>query len=299
MRRVLVAVVVCWASACSAAHARPVVLVGWEDGVPGHESGPAPIRVTALNPASGARRTIFSCDLVSPAQPGCFATSPVGSPDGRTIDFRDGPFGDEWTMAADGSGAHRLPLPSGASYLGFSPGGGQIAFTTSAGLYVSAADGSGLRLLAPTPPTDRLHDLRNPSWATRGRIAYLRYRGPNVSDGLPYHAWITTTAGGPGRLAMRRDVIDYALSLDGRQAAWSNHRGVWVGTPSGRHARLVARDPDVTRLAWRRDGGAIAYLSNVEDVYGEADVTIVELRPRPRRRAYRFMFGVSPPSWLG
>jgi Tol biopolymer transport system component len=73
------------------------------------------------------------------------AASPAWSPDGATIAYTSYEGGGVWGVGPTGADRRRLlpPAKKHATSVAWSPDGRLLAFTTTAGVYVSASDGSG------------------------------------------------------------------------------------------------------------------------------------------------------------
>ncbi len=202
---------------------------------------------------------------------------PAWSPDGGTIAFTSGHdvfvepmvrhfISHVFTMNADGSG--RTQLTDGLKEQGFSysPDGGRIAYVgatadTSLHLFVTDADGSHQRELAPVDPKSRFVE-GGPAWAPAGtRIAYAR----PFSD-QPGIYVIDADGGAATRLT---DGIDFApaWSPDGSRIAFVRSvadvgNGIYVVPAGGGGLTRVASaaqaytDPS---LSWSPDGRKIAY----------------------------------------
>jgi TolB protein len=132
---------------------------------------------------------------------------PVWSPDGRQIAYvrisnlEDSPVSRISVMNADGSGGHLLSFMRERGAPSWSPDGKKLVFSGPRGLYVVAADGSGLHRLANTVFPDVL-----PVWSPDGRkIAFLGGLGPFTSPSPPPTADLyVINADGSGRLNLTR-----------------------------------------------------------------------------------------------
>src|SRR5438309_5804190 len=147
------------------------------------------------------------------------STTPVWSPDGKTIAFVRQTGADTQLYSMDADGGSQRPLTSGpgrAASPAWSPDGRQIVFTaTRSGVSQIAAmrsDGSRRRDLAPAPS-----DQRAPAWSPDGRLI----------------AFLSKTSGGYFDL--------YAIGADGRNLSQ-------VPTPA------PSLQPDVTEFVWLPDG---------------------------------------------
>jgi Tol biopolymer transport system component len=131
---------------------------------------------------------------------------PAVSPDGSRLAFavETDPVG-VYVSAADGSGA-RLVYAGRPDHIAWSPDGTRLAIGLSGEIVVVGADGTGVQVITATLDTD----ARHPSWSPNDRIAF-------ASQGFGFVTDIYTMApdGGDVRLLVSGE------GLEARDPAWS------------------------------------------------------------------------------
>lgn len=145
-----------------------------------------------------------------------------------------------------------------ASTIAFSPNGSQLAVTGS-------DEANDRSLYVFRRATGKVHDLAAdggwPSWEPNGhRIAYggnvsTRQDIPTVlhvvgSDGKRNHRLTNTS--GPPLWSPRGDLVAYERYP----------RGIFVVSPSGRHARKIAPDGSTSSAVWAPNGSKLAYATS-------------------------------------
>jgi Tol biopolymer transport system component len=195
---------------------------------------------------------------------GCTACA-VGSPDGRFIAVPIETAAGVGTAVLDagGEGYREMPLPAGLNLAprSWSPQGDRLAYDgwsdddpSRTGAYVSAADGSGLKQIVPSP--DGL-DWIPMGYSPDGRLLLLFVDGGTDSD-MEHagHLYVVDANGGEprqlnpaGTVLLGFDIIGFnpaSWSPDSRSVAFAAFDGDGVG---GRSAFFVA---DVDTLAPRQ-----------------------------------------------
>ena len=207
-------------------------------------------------------------------------SSPVWSPDGRTIAFERASAGDcfnrpceIFVIDVDGGNERNLTSnPLNDESPTWSPDGQQIAFERDAQIHVMNADGSGQRRLAQSEDERR----RNPAWSPDGAtIAFERARG----RGLDVEIYVMNVDGSGLRNLTRSEGYDTdpAWSPDGRIIAFASTRtgkaGIYVMEADGSSPRrLTATERFSDAHAWSPDGRKLVFQSGLE---GDWDIYVV------------------------
>ena len=158
------------------------------------------------------------------------------------------------TVRADGTGLTALAAGGSPAW---SPDGSTIAFGDTEGrLTLMRSDGSGQRVLTPSPATE-------PQWSPDGsRIAFV-FTGLHVID----------ADGTDERQLAATATADMDWSPDGRQIAYSadvgSNRDVYVVNADGSGAARLTNDPAFDAgPAWAPDGTRIAFVSDRDRPHG-------------------------------
>jgi dipeptidyl aminopeptidase/acylaminoacyl peptidase len=183
--------------------------------------------------------------------------------------------GDIFVVSADGSGLSPLTTTADASYPNWSPDGGRIVFSKSAG-------GSDLNIWSMTDNGADLEQLTSntqqevqPAWSPSGTsIAFLRYNG---GGGYRYDLWSMTATGANQVFLGATDVYGLrplAWSPDGTRLAYvvqvdTTSFEVWTMNADGSERTFVAEgssprwSPDGSRLVFAsdRDGNDELYIA--------------------------------------
>jgi Tol biopolymer transport system component len=151
-------------------------------------------RIVTRHATYGRERILVDCELTggTPTSGNCAGTSytsPSYSPDGGRIVFDAGE--QIGVMAADGSRLTLLPaVTANDGDPAFSADGRRIAFTGTndrgtTDLYVRSVDGGPAQLI--------INDAGEPSWSSRGVIAYVRSGNVYVArPGGRHRRWVTS-----------------------------------------------------------------------------------------------------------
>lgn len=190
--------------------------------------------------------------------------SPAWSPDGLKIAFHrasDGPSFGIYLINADGTGEQRI---ADGQQPAWSPDGSQIAFTSSAGISVMNADGSGMTTLIG-------HDavvgfgVHAPAWSPDGQqIAYAQLR----EEFSPVKIQIINVDGSSARQVRAGeggDFEDYPAwsPSSGRIAFNTRDQAIETVAVSGGDTRPLVRSvAEVSKSAWSPDGMRLAYTAN-------------------------------------
>jgi Tol biopolymer transport system component len=196
----------------------------WGEG--GLAWSPDGTKIAFTGTGAGKLRDVYvmNADGTHPGQLTATATAeegdPIWSPDGRQIAYVQSsqldydPISRIYVMNADGSGSHPLSSVRVRTGPSWSPDGRKLVFGGPRGLYVAAADGSGLHRLAKSVFPDVA-----PVWSPDGRkIAFLGGLHPFTSPSPPPAADLyVINADGTGRLNLTRTPeVD-----DGWSQAWA------------------------------------------------------------------------------
>jgi Tol biopolymer transport system component len=235
---------------------------------------------------------------------------PLWSPDGQSLVYSGGngtlcippaqrcAFTDVWTVNADGT-ADRKVLDR-AVHPVWSPNGRRLAFrdfVVGEGgdvvdeLKVARPDGSNVQTLSEGEAIDGVHSLA--AWSPNGKwIAFNRFLREQ-------HQLLVIRADGSHRRRLTSGMYP-AWSPSGKQIAFERDRGVWVISPTGKHARRLSSNG--TCPTWSPRGKWIAFLTNAS--HGESKLVIVRPNGHGRRvlaaAADCYEFGwaePSPPAW--
>ena len=211
---------------------------------------------------------------------------PSWSPDGTQILFSssrtEGPFGQIWIMAADGSHQHEVSATAPEGITPFmSPDGKQIAFTAlqpetgHPEIWVMDATGAHPRRLTFTPPTPggMPGSSVHPTWSSDG--THLTYASTASGQGQ-VQIWVMNADGsqqtqlthGNGANFPDSNVPDW--SPDGTEIVfWSGfemqYGDVWVMNADGSHPHQITKTPapmSSDNPHWSADGAKILFTSN-------------------------------------
>lgn len=205
--------------------------------------------------------------------------APDVSPDGRSIAFERCPHARNcdqigtvniWIMRADGGRAHPLTACDGSRCLGsfdpaFSPDGRSIAFAQDRlnkngvnfnGIFIMRADGSHLRRLTSNGPNDPPSGA--PSFSPDGKRVVFAQETPGGENRL---MMVGVDGTGLRRLLPGLDASAPSWSPNGQRVAFTlaRHSGdttsfnIATVRPSGRHLRLLTREPRNVRNALTPD----------------------------------------------
>lgn len=221
-------------------------------------------------------------DLVRGEQRPPEVSSPVWSPDGRTIAFLSiGASRELRVMNADGSGER--VIARNATPPSWSPDGRWIAFSRllNGQIYVVGADGSGLRRLT--------HDLRanfDPVWAPDGRK--LVYTGAAFQE-ADWNLYVVNADASGQRLLTQRLLTrrgeQPAWSPDGRRIAFVSRRdgasAIYTINADGSGLRRVAADSGPSGPVWSHDGQRLVF---VRRDAGPSEIYVVNADGSSERR---------------
>src|SRR5207237_675232 len=163
------------------------------------------------------------------------------SGDGRTILYVGGESSTIYVSHADGTGLRRL---AEGDYPALSRDGRRVAFGRSSALWIVGSDGRGLRRLAAGELQAR------PDWSPDAKaLAFVTSKGDRST-------LVVERLGGRRRVLARGSSLDAAVgsprwSPDGRSIAYTQ-QGLRVVRPDGSHRRRVARG-DAYPFAWSPD----------------------------------------------
>jgi Tol biopolymer transport system component len=215
-------------------------------------------RVATRHATYGGERILVECELTGgvPTSGNCAGTSytsPSYSPDGGRIVLDAGErIG---VMGADGSGLTLLPsVTANDGDPAFSADGRRIAFTGindrgTTDLYVRSVDGGPAQLI--------INDAGEPSWSSRGVIAYVRSGNVYVArPGGRHRRWVTSG-------------VSPDWSPDGRRLLFVRPLATLTfDAPIGRMYAVEARGENLRRIGpavdasdpkWSPQGNWIAY----------------------------------------
>ena len=225
-------------------------------------------RIATRHATYGGERTLVDCELTGGAPTGgnCAGTSytsPSYSPDGGRIVLDAGErIG---VMAANGSGLTLLPaVTANDGDPSFSADGRRIVFTGTndrgtTDLYVRSADGGPAQLI--------INDAGEPSWSSRGVIAYVRSGNIYVArPGGRHRRWVTSGVSpdwSPDgrRLLLVRPLATLTFDLPiGRMYQVGAH---------GEGPRRIGPAADASDPSWSPQGNWIAYEVFEEGVFAK------------------------------
>jgi Tol biopolymer transport system component len=203
-------------------------------------------------------RVLVDCELTaglltSGNCAGTSYTSPSYSPDGGRITFDAGErIG---VMAADGSGLTLLPaVTANDGEPAFSADGRRIVFTGrndrgTTDLYVRSVDGGSAQLI--------IHDAGEPSWSSRGVIAYVRSGNVYVArPGGRHRRWVTSGVSPDWSPDGRRLLLVRPLST----LTFDTPIGrMYVVGAHGEGLRRIGPAVDASDPKWSPQGNWIAY----------------------------------------
>jgi len=211
--------------------------------------------------------------------------APGWSPDGKRIvfvSFRQGRFGDIFTMDANGKNLTRLTSTTQHEDVpSWSPDGSRIAYVALVGeafqVFVMNADGSNARQL-----TDTERSNYAPSWSPDSRK--LAFRSDRDGNGEIY----VMNADGTEQTRLTNTAGTEHLpvwSPDGRRIAYASNRNriafqLYVIDADGMNEHRLTADPttyhEEQRPAWSPDGSKVAFVGSRNPPLGNTDIYVVD-----------------------
>src|SRR3954454_21083510 len=223
-----------------------------------------------------------------------------------------------YSMAADGSGVHRLTAGSEPA---FSPSGDMLAFTRDRGeeraeVWVSAPDGSGARRLVGSA---RKYDyVSSPAWSPDGSMIAFAHTTLDERIGLVSKLEVVDRAGGARRTIMGikpralEALAEPVWSPDGRRLVYTRTR---AGTDAYRfELRSVAADgtndvvflrdaygaafsPDGTRIAFSDTSTDNGEMCGSDECYPNGELAVANADGSGRRILFKSESDEGAPSW--
>jgi hypothetical protein len=219
-------------------------------------------------------------------------SDPAWSTDGRILAFVAAPSGEEpaiSTVSADGSGVTPIlqlqGQPGGIGPQAWSPDGSQLVFASFDGIYVTDADGTGVRRVTRYAGDHACYNL-DPAWSPDGTTIVFAVLCEGGNEGL----WMVAVDGSDRRqlIGGEYEVDEYrspVWSPDGTKVAFVKTE--WTRDDPIKQASIQAVNADgtgVTRLvsgvafdrsiAWSPDGRALAFTRYHE---GGSDIFLLTL----------------------